>query len=134
MIGIKYLRYHPEFIFQLPSGLTIYKSYFENADGYKENSFDNDEIENQTSNQAFISKSQIIFNQVEETGTLINYRCVKCRTCKSCKDHDQLEAISIKEEVEQDVINRSVKVGSVNRTTVATLPFMHDPMIKLQPN
>ena len=185
MIGIKYLRYHPEFIFQLPSGLTIYKSYFENADGgygviggphevfttienhfnlssnhqltffsnqyklfrtgyqinpdlsllgYKENSFDNDEIENQTSNQTFISKRQRIFNQVEETGTIINYRCVKCRTCKSCKDHDQLEAISIKEEVEQDVINRSVKVDSVNRTTVATLPFMHDPMIKLQPN
>ena len=33
MIGIKYLRYHPRAIFQLPSGLTIYESVFENADG-----------------------------------------------------------------------------------------------------
>ena len=33
MIGIKYLRYHPEKVFQLPSGLTIYRSVFENADG-----------------------------------------------------------------------------------------------------
>ena len=33
LIGIKYLRYHPEKIFQLPSGLTIYRSMFRNADG-----------------------------------------------------------------------------------------------------
>ena len=33
MIGVKYLRYYPEFIFQLPSGLTIYKSRFKNIDG-----------------------------------------------------------------------------------------------------
>ena len=33
MIGIKYLRYYPEKIFQLPSGLSIYKSWFKNSDG-----------------------------------------------------------------------------------------------------
>ena len=33
MIGIKYLRYYPEKIFQLPSGLSIYKSWFKNPDG-----------------------------------------------------------------------------------------------------
>ena len=33
IIGIKYLRYYPKMIFQLPSGLTIYESVFENADG-----------------------------------------------------------------------------------------------------
>ena len=33
MIGSKYLRYHPEPMFTLPSGLTIYKSPFLNADG-----------------------------------------------------------------------------------------------------
>ena len=33
MIGIKYLRCHPEFVFQMPSGLTIYKSKFKNVDG-----------------------------------------------------------------------------------------------------
>ena len=33
MIGIKYLRYYPKMIFQLPSGLTIYESVFENANG-----------------------------------------------------------------------------------------------------
>ena len=33
MLGIKYLRYFPETIFQLPPGLTIYKSHFFNSDG-----------------------------------------------------------------------------------------------------
>ena len=33
MIGIKYLRHYPEKIFQLPLGLSIYKSWFKNSDG-----------------------------------------------------------------------------------------------------
>ena len=33
MIGIKYLRYHPKLIFQMPSGLSIYQSVFRNKDG-----------------------------------------------------------------------------------------------------
>ena len=33
MFDVKYSKCHPKSIFQLPSGLTIYKSVFENADG-----------------------------------------------------------------------------------------------------
>ena len=33
MLGAKYLRYHPEKVFSLPSGLTIYESPFLNVDG-----------------------------------------------------------------------------------------------------
>ena len=33
MIGVKYQRYHPEKIFSLPSGLTIYRSPFLNING-----------------------------------------------------------------------------------------------------
>ena len=33
MISIKYLRYYPKMIFQLPSGLTIYEPVFENVNG-----------------------------------------------------------------------------------------------------
>ena len=35
MLGIKYRRYYPEKVFQLPSGLTKYRSWFKNADGTK---------------------------------------------------------------------------------------------------
>ena len=31
--AIKYLHYHPQKIFQMPSGLTIYESVFKNPDG-----------------------------------------------------------------------------------------------------
>ena len=33
MIGIRYLRYYPKKIFELPTGLTIYESKFKNIDG-----------------------------------------------------------------------------------------------------
>ena len=33
LIGIRYLRYYPEKIFELPTGLTIYESKFKNIDG-----------------------------------------------------------------------------------------------------
>ena len=33
MIGIQYLKYYPEQVFKLPSGLTLCKSYFRNVNG-----------------------------------------------------------------------------------------------------
>ena len=184
MIGIKYLRYHPEPIFQLPSGLTIYKSMFQNADGscgviggphavftQIENQF---EIKNNhqttflcnqlslyrsgyqinpdvhmlgyktdkvhfdctvpNSDNVHVSRQIKSYEEAEETGTVISYRCVKCRNCVACKDHDSLEEISIKEEIEQDIINKSVSIDTENRFTIASLPFIHDPVLKLAPN
>ena len=42
------------------------------------------------------------------------YRCIKCRACKTCKDHDQIEMPGIKEKVEQDMMNQSVHVNPNN--------------------
>ena len=55
-------------------------------------------------------------------------------SCKLCKEHDQSEILSVREEVEQDVINNSVEVNIKNRVTVASLPLMQNPAIKLAPN
>lgn len=55
--------------------------------------------------QANISTHQRLFEQVESTGCDITYRCPTCRICKDCKHHEEYEAISIKEEVEQSIIN-----------------------------
>ena len=192
MIGIKYLRYYPQVIFQLPSGLTIYESLFCNPDGGRgiiggphqifnnignyhqlktnSNFFTNQyqlyrngyqinpdvsilgfknkvntDIDDETNKKfeendetidsnVFAVRCEKLFRQVEEAGSVINYRCLKCRSCSVCKNHDQIEEISIREEVEQDVINQSVKVDLQNRTTIARLPVMHNPVIKLHPN
>ena len=69
--------------------------------------------------------------QVEEAGSEITYPCINSRTCKTCKDHDQIEKTNIKEEIEPDMINQSVHVGLKQRHTIANLPLMHDPAIKL---
>ena len=59
--------------------------------------------------QCFHLRNERIFRDVEMAGSEITY-CVNCRECKVCRNHKDIEAISIKEEVEQNVINKSVKL------------------------
>jgi len=194
MVGIKYLRYFPEQIFQLPSGLTIYRSHFLNADGYSDGviggpheifrqidkhhhfnqsfthfvktqhelfhlgyqvnpdvsllgfkdqrQFDVQETYNTNGDSISIQPGTIStlqsttpnFQQVENAGSEINFRCVKCRSCNTCKKHQKEETLSIKEEVEQELINRSVTVDVSNGITTAKLPLMDNPITRLCPN
>ena len=69
-----------------------------------------EENEDTIDSNAFAVRCEKLFKQVEEAGSVVNDRCLKCRNCSICKNHDQIEEISIREEVEQDVINQSVKV------------------------
>ena len=145
MIGIKYLRYYPEKVFQLPSGLAIDKSWFKNADGtrgvigdphrvfaeietshqvnlrsfltdqyklfksgYQVNpdasmlhgKFKKDHLNNAVVNtyqfknadeakttQSLLLRKQKMFEDVENTGSEIIYRCSKFRNCKVWKEH-----------------------------------------------
>ena len=74
------------------------------------------------------------FEQVEDAGSEIWYRCKECRGCPLCKSGGQIETISIREEVEQDVINKSVTVDLEAGKTTARLPLLHDIAVKLAPN
>ena len=184
MIGIKYLRYYPKKIFQLPSGLSIYKSWFKNSDSSRgviggphevftriestyqaqttnflsnqyhmfKNGFQinpdllllhtkvekdyihdlmvessekgtyNDE-KTDDFKQSLLIRNQKVFEKVENSGSETSFRCSKCYSCKSCKEHDQSEILSVREEVEQNVINNSVEVNIKNRVTIASLSF-----------
>jgi len=77
--------------------------------------------------QANLSTCQRLFEQVESTGCEITYRCPTCRNCKDCKHHEEYEAVSIKEEVEQSIIDSSVIINTENSSTTASLPFIADP-------
>jgi len=59
---------------------------------------------------------------------------VKCRSCSTCKDNCTNETVSIQEEIEQDLINRSVKVDIQTCSTIATLPLLRNPNLALAPN
>ena len=72
-----------------------------------------------------------MFHQVENAATEISYCCISCRDCKDCLNNKHIENISIREEVEQGLINKSVQVNIQNLCTTAKLPFTHNPMVKL---
>ena len=46
--------------------------------------------------EAFVLKCQKVFNQAEEEGSEVMYRCINCQSCKTCKDHDQIDLTGIK--------------------------------------
>jgi len=171
MIGIKYLRYHPETIFKLPSGLTIYESAFKNPDGsrgviggphqifssmHKQGihfTFFSNQLQSFQAgyqvnpdirllgynsnhvNVASFVKRETIFNMAEEAGSDISYRCIKCRSCSNCKNQESriTQSSSIHEEVKQHLINESVHVHIENNITTATLPFIKDLKVRLEP-
>ena len=84
--------------------------------------------------QSLLVRNQEVFENVENAGSEISFRCSKCRSCKLCKEHNQSETLSVREEVENNVINNSVEVNIKNRATVGSLPLTQNPAIKLAPN
>ena len=64
MIGIKYLRYFPEQVHQLPSGLTIYRSPFTNSDGSLGVIGGPHEVFSAIERQHHLSSSEFISNQI----------------------------------------------------------------------
>ena len=81
-----------------------------------------------------IREQQKRFTQVEELGAEIQYRCIACRNCSKCKKGDLLEETSLREEMEQALLESSVKLIPEKRRLEATLPFIEDPQLTLKPN
>ena len=80
-----------------------------------------------------LSRPTKMFEKFENAGTCISYRCINCRDCQDCKSHEK-DLMSIREEIEQQQIEKSVTVDVEKRLTIARLPFLQDPTIKLHPN
>ena len=75
-----------------------------------------------------------LFDEIESAGTEVSYRCIDCRDCSKCKKGPRIDALSIQEEVEQDIIERGVVVDPENATSTSTLPFLCDPDVRLTSN
>ena len=193
MIGTKYMRYHPQPVFSLTSGLTIFKSPFMGIGGkqgviggphevitevdkaqnktwktcqhaylsdqcallqrisHKNDNYfleyngndlhllpdtcrDNISLNEGTSCHILTAKIQKRFEEIECAGSEILYRCINCRNCQKCRNGERIEYSSIKDEVEQDIINQSVSVNVEKGISVAKLPFIDDPIHKLAHN
>ena len=79
------------------------------------------------------SKTKLL-GEADAAGSVIDYRCVKCRGCCDCKHGERIEMISLREEREQSIIDSSVVVDFQNKRTEALLPFTANPSEKLAPN
>ena len=75
-----------------------------------------------------------MFEEVENAGSEISYRCNNCRNCKASEEHARVDMMSVKKEVEQDVINKSVTVDTDRRIASALLPLIYNSFHKLAPN
>ena len=80
------------------------------------------------------SKISQRFDKIENAGTEITYRCRDCRNCPECKKSNRFESISIQEEIEQAVIEKSVVVDINKGQTIVKLPFLSNPVYKLWQN
>jgi hypothetical protein len=214
IIGIKYLKHYPTFLFSLPSGLSVYKAKLLSASGCqavlagphevwkkvydqtqhmnpkvyltcearawyveqkwveintgKLSSLARFEIEEREENcRQVVLKSEKVgsgsdesgcdhchcqeetgdatgiysaareekeFWRVEELGTESPYRCISCRNCSKCRNGENLEAVSFKEEAEQALIEDSVEIDPMKDIIWAKLPFVEDPVANLKPN
>ncbi len=83
---------------------------------------------------SFTTEKYDRFIAAENTGTLIEYRCMRCRNCNDCKKGEQLELSSLKEESEQYLIESCVRLDPNKKTLTALLPFIADPSTQLKPN
>ena len=79
-------------------------------------------------------KNSKLFEIAENAGSEVDYRCIKCRNCVDCKKSGEVQCISIQEEVEQDLVDKSVAVLPEKGMSVAKLPFLQDPETTLCTN
>ena len=72
-----------------------------------------------------------IFDEIDTAGTDVSFRCPKCRNCETCKKSQRFDAVSIQEEIEDDVIQRCVTVNIDEGKSSALLPFVTDPDLRI---
>ena len=74
------------------------------------------------------------FSEAEDAGSEVTYRCARCRNCALCRDGERLEAVSLREEAEQVLIEDSVEYLPEAGILQAKLPFIQPPEDHLRPN
>ena len=73
------------------------------------------------------------FQLLDEIGSELGYRCIKCRRCNPCKDGENLEETSLKEEQENYQIKNCISYDKT-KVVMTELPFIRDPNTNLTEN
>jgi hypothetical protein len=63
------------------------------------------------------------WRELINTGITIDYRCIRCRLCNDCRNADQTEKVSLRQDAEDNMIKNSVTLDYTKKQTTATLPL-----------
>ena len=74
------------------------------------------------------------FMRLQDIGLDTSFKCPSCRDCKACQKGPGKELLSMKEEFQQQVIEKSVTIDEGRGKAVARLAFLTDPAENLQDN
>ena len=85
--------------------------------------------------QTFTIQSELEkFMKLQDSGLDTNFKCPKCRDCKSCLKGSGQEILSMKEEFEQQVVESSIRIDKDLEQSIAFLAFIADPDENLAEN
>ena len=63
------------------------------------------------------------WKELMDTGINIEYRCIRCRVCNDCRNADQTEKVSLRQDAEDDMIKNSVTLDYSKQEILAMLPL-----------
>lgn len=63
----------------------------------------------------------------EDIGCKVDYRCSDCQSCVKCKTAEKTRDISVKEAIEEELIEKSIEIDQEKGITWAKYPFIKDP-------
>ena len=69
-----------------------------------------------------------------DTGLNIDYRCIRCCACNDCRNADQTEKVSLRQDAEDNMIKNSVTLDYNKQEILATLPLRGKEEEFLSPN
>ncbi len=72
-----------------------------------------------------LSKQRLYIDEID-VDNIISFRCEVCRKCK-CSSSNRSKMISLQEQMEQDIIDKSVTIDLQNQQVLVDLPFISDP-------
>ena len=70
-----------------------------------------------------VARQHRFFEEVEAAGSEIRYRCVDCRRCDGCRCGERIEEISMREEEQDNLVQKSI---AVNICLLYTSPSQRD--------
>jgi hypothetical protein len=68
-----------------------------------------------------------LWEEINQSGTVLDYRCPVCQQCTECTKAGKLHNRSVREEEEQDLIENSIFMDYANKMVTVKLPFIRPP-------